>query len=92
MAFGFGPGSDMMKSVESNRKQMRKKKSLKENINKYNNGKDIEKIEFKNISKEELEKFKAQLLLKKKKELQKNVLLATAIIIVVYLSFYFILF
>jgi len=92
MAFGFGPGSDMMKSVESNRKQMRKKKSLKQNIDTYNNGKNNEKLEFKKVSAEELERFKTQLLLKKKKEVKQNILLMIGVIIVVFSTFYFILF
>jgi len=91
MAFGFGPGSDMVKSVQSNRKQLGRGKSLKENHDRF---KDVEKgkLHFKKVSAEELESFKENFRKKKQKEDQQNLLILIAVFLMVFIAFYLILF
>ncbi|MFP2996236.1 hypothetical protein ABN763_09995 [Spongiivirga sp. MCCC 1A20706] len=91
MAFGFGPGSDMMKSVESNRKQIRKKKSLKQITEAFGN-ESCAKPEFVKVSKEELERLKQEFLLNKRKEQQQVYVLLGFVILAVVVGFYFIMF
>ncbi len=91
MAFGFGPGSEMVKSVQSNRKQLGKTRSLKENHNLYK-VKDQEKPNFKKVSQEELEKFKEDFRKKKQKEDRQNLFILIFVFIIVFVAFYIVLF
>jgi len=92
MAFGFGPGTSMLKSVASNRKQLRKRNSLKENLEKYNDISDQDKSNFKKVSDEELEKFKIEFREKQKRENRTNRILILGVFLVVFIVFYFVLF
>ncbi|MCK8522911.1 hypothetical protein M0D21_15140 [Aquimarina sp. D1M17] len=92
MAFGFGPGREMMKSVQSNRKQLGKSRSLKENHERFKDVLDTDKPEFKKVSEEELDKFKEEFRRKKQKEDQQNKLILGITFLIVFVIFYIVLF
>ena len=92
MAFGFGPGSDMMKSVKSNRKQLRSKQSLKDVQERFKDVGDKEKTLFKKVPESEVIAFKKKFAEKQKKEKQQHLILMAGIAIMVLVLFYFVLF
>ena len=91
MAFGFGPGSDMMKSYQSNRKQLGKKKSLKETHDTYK-GMHQEGINSDDFTEEEILKFKTAFKAKAEKEERQNKILIATVFIIVLVIFYVVLF
>lgn len=68
MAIGFGAGSDMMGSFESNRKQVKGHRSLKENSEIYKLKDGKQGLKFKESSPEALEAYKQKLQAQKAKE------------------------
>ena len=92
MAFGFGPGSDMVKSVQSNRKQLSKKRTYKETHDRYKDVADKETPNFKKVSAEELAAYKSEFLKKKKKEDMHNTIIVVSVAVIVLLGFYFLMF
>ncbi|WP_299442944.1 hypothetical protein [uncultured Aquimarina sp.] len=92
MAFGFGQGNSMLKSVESNRKQLKKRNSLKENHDRFKDVLDNDKPIFKKVSEEDLEQFKTKFKEKQKIENRKNLILVFSVFLVVFMIFYLVLF
>jgi len=92
MAFGFGPGSEMMKSVKSNRKQLSKTRSLKEVHDRYKDVINEDAPNFKKVSEKELEAFKAEFLEKKKKEDLNNKIITGCVVITILVAFYFLMY
>ncbi|WP_103069243.1 hypothetical protein [Aquimarina sediminis] len=92
MAFGFGPGAEMMKSVRSNRSQLGKKKSLKDTHEQYKGVEDKDKSEFKKVSESEINAFKEKFKEKQKKEKRQDMILIGFVAIVVLSFFYYVLF
>ncbi|RZS93376.1 hypothetical protein EV197_1954 [Aquimarina brevivitae] len=91
MAFGFGPGSDMIKSYQSNRKQLGKKKSLKETSKQYK-GMHQEGIRSDDFSEEDIFQFKNAFREKAAKERKQNRLLFITAFLFVFVVFYWVLF
>ncbi|MDY8137355.1 hypothetical protein [Aquimarina sp. 2201CG5-10] len=92
MAFGFGPGSDMVKSVNSNRKQLAKNRSLKESHDRYKDVTDIEKPEFKKVPEKEVREFNQKFREKQKVEHRQNMFILGCVFVMVITGFYLILF
>lgn len=67
MAFGYGPGNEMQKSVKGNRSLLGKRKSLKD-LRKENGPFSGGPIKLKEASPEEMEAFRAKLKKQQKKE------------------------
>jgi len=92
MPFGFGQGSSMLRSVEGNRKQLKTRKSLKENHDRFKDVSDTDKPIFKKVSEKELEQFKTKFKEKKKKENRNNLILIITVFLVIFAVFYLMLF
>lgn len=92
MAFGYGPGADMMKSFKANRKQLKKNKphevrsrTQKEN-SQDNNPKE------KKLSLQGMEEFKMELEREREKERFKTRAIIGIIVVVVVLGIYLLMF
>ncbi|WP_196887786.1 hypothetical protein [Aureivirga sp. CE67] len=89
MGFGFGPASEMQKSVKANKAQLRKRNSLKENIEIYGTSSD-EKYEYNEFSEEEMEAFKLKV--KQEKAIEDRnriIIICSAVVGLVILGFLF---
>ncbi len=81
-----------MKSVESNRKQLKKRNSLKENHDRFKDVSDNNKPMFKKVSEKEIEHFKIKFKEKQKIEKRKNLILVFIVFLLVFIAFYLVLF
>lgn len=88
MAIGFGPGSDMMKAYNSNRKQLKRSKNLNEVTNTHPAKSDRRQLKYKEISEDQLEEFRLKLKEQKRKDTLKLYIVSVAVVFgVVYLLF-----
>lgn len=68
MAIGFGAGSDMMGAYNSNRKQLKRSKNLKEVSETYGLKNQNKKVKYKETSEEQLKEFRMKLQEQKRKD------------------------
>lgn len=92
MAFGFGPGSEMIKSVKANRRQLSEKRSLKDTHDRYKDVTDKDAPNFKKVSEEEVAAYKAKFLKKKKKDDLHNTIILVSVAIIILVVFYIFMF
>lgn len=90
MNIGIGPGRDMQKSLERNKKLINKRNSLKENYDSGN--KNYTELNIKEFSVSEIESAKRKFLISRKKANKKKLItltvIVTSIFLVLYLLFY----
>jgi len=92
MPIGFGPSTEMIKSQKANRAQLKKRKSLKEIQSNYGSKKEKNELTSNKMSNNELERFKQKLAEDKRRDKIKAIGILGAIIFVVFVVFYLILF
>lgn len=92
MAFGFGPGTDMNRSIQANRKLVKGRKKLKDASQIYDYNGSGETRELLEPSEEEILSYRAKLKEEKIQRQKKLIVSVSAITLIILALFYFMMF